>query len=152
VPGDWKRDAELWLDAPRQRKASPLALLAPDNTTGNPFTGTVPIVLPGAITGRRRREDAPATTVLPAPVQLAAAIAAVGFAWAGVAYGTPIGLLLVVSAVGILAAAFTPDIVARYDAQAAALQETIDEILDGTLDPVTDDESTETGQHETVDA
>jgi hypothetical protein len=128
-----------------------LALLAPDNTTGNPFTGTVPVVLPGAVTGRRRRDDVPASMV-PSTVQLGAAIVAVGFVWPGIAYGGYAGLLLIAVAVMIAVTAFTPDIVARWDAQAAALQETIDEILDGTLDPVTEDESTETGQHETVDA
>lgn len=140
MPGDWKRDAELWLDAPRQRKASPLALLAPDNTTGNPFTGTVPIVLPEAITGRRRREDAPASTV-PATVQLAAAIIAVGFVWPGIAYGGLAGILLIAVAVMIAVTAFTPDVLARWDAQIDARAA---ELIAAGIEDATDDDESET--------
>lgn len=105
--------------------------LVPDQATGPVFTSTMPItVIPTPVAARHRSEHVP-PSVVPAWAQLAASVVAVAAAWFAVVTRDAGGGALIVVAVGILAAAFTPDAVARYDAQLAERAIADDDDFDG---------------------
>lgn len=91
---------------------------SPPQGTGHPITDAIATItgaIPILARGRRRAEHVP-PSVVPGVVQLAAAVAAVGFGWAAAALHDPAGIVLALASVGIVVAAFGPDIDTRWDA------------------------------------